>query len=171
MDYDSQDRLPFIGRASPGHERLWVATGFCSWGITGGTVAGMVLADALSGRSNPWAELFDATREPGEAANRGQPRRRTDAMPEPREGSFEQLGNGEAAVFQNGENDEPVAAYRDEEGALHLVSATCTHLGCQVRWNTGNRTWDCQCHGSTFEPDGAVIHAPALHDLGKIAAG
>ena len=170
MDYDSQDRVPFIGRASSAHDHLWVATGFCSWGITGGTVAGMVLADALTGRDNPWAGLFDATRDPGEAENRGQPRMRKEAMPEPRRGSFEQLGKGEAAVFQNGEEEEPVAAYRDDKGTLHLVAATCTHLGCQVQWNNGDRTWDCHCHGSTFEPDGTVIHGPAIQELQKVAA-
>lgn len=167
MDYDSQDRLPFIGRASPDHEHLWVATGFCSWGITGGTVAGMVLADAFTGRENPWAGLFDATRAPGEAQNRGQPRMREDEMPEPRQGSSDQLRNGEAAVFHNGE--EPVAAYRDDGGELHLASATCTHLGCQVQWNNGNRTWDCHCHGSTYEPDGTVIHGPAVRNLAPIS--
>jgi glycine/D-amino acid oxidase-like deaminating enzyme/nitrite reductase/ring-hydroxylating ferredoxin subunit len=170
MDYDSQDRLPFIGRAAPEHERLWVATGFCSWGITGGTVAGMVLADALTGRDNPWAELFAATRQPGEAENRGQPPMRADEMPEPRTGSFEQLGNGEAAVFQDGEDEGPVAAWRDDQGELHLVAATCTHLGCQVQWNNGNGTWDCPCHGSTFEPDGTVIHGPATQSLKRVPA-
>lgn len=169
MDYDSQDRLPFIGRASSDHEHLWVATGFCSWGITGGTVAGMVLADALSGRDNPWAALFDAARAPGEAPNRGQPRMREEEMPAPRQGSFDQLQNGEAAVFQNGD-EEPVAAYRDDRGELHLVSAKCTHLGCQVQWNNGDRTWDCHCHGSTFEPDGSVIHGPAVRHLGPVSA-
>src|SRR5690606_30357409 len=170
MDYDSQDRLPFIGRASPAREHLWVATGFCSWGITGGTVAGMVLADALTGRDNPWAELFDATRQPGKAENRGQPPLRKEDMPEPRQGPVEQLRIGEAAIFQDGEGEERVAAYRDDEGELHLVSAICTHLGCQVEWNNGNRTWDCPCHGSTFEPDGTVVHGRAGRERARVAA-
>jgi glycine/D-amino acid oxidase-like deaminating enzyme/nitrite reductase/ring-hydroxylating ferredoxin subunit len=170
MDYDSQDRLPFIGRASPAHDHLWVATGFCSWGITGGTVAGMVLADALAGRDNPWAGLFDARREPGEAENRGQPPMRAEETPQPRQGSVDQLGKGEAAIFQNGEDEEPVAAYRDDRGELHVVAGTCTHLGCQVQWNNGDRTWDCHCHGSTFEPDGAVIHGPAIRNLARVDA-
>src|SRR5690606_40841419 len=96
------------------------------WGITGGTVAGMVLADALTGRDNPWAELFDATRQPGAAENRGQPPLRKEDMPEPRQGPLEQLRNGEAAIFQDGESEERVAAYRDDAGELHLVRASCT---------------------------------------------
>jgi glycine/D-amino acid oxidase-like deaminating enzyme/nitrite reductase/ring-hydroxylating ferredoxin subunit len=164
MDFDSQDRLPFVGRASKDSAYLWVATGFCSWGITGGTAAGMVLADAIVGRANPWAELFDATRAPGEAENRGQPPLRRGEPPAPREGSWDELRPGEAAVFEHGDHD-PVAAHCDAEGKLHLVSAHCTHLGCHVHWNNAERTWDCECHGSTFEPDGSVIHGPAVAPL------
>jgi Rieske Fe-S protein len=130
----------------------------------------MVLADALAGRPNAWAAPFDATRAPGEAENRGHPPMREEEMPEPRRGSFEQLGNGEGAVFQEGEDGEPVAAHRDQWGQLHLVSATCTHLGCQVQWNNGSGTWDCPCHGSTFEPGGTVIHGPAIQNLQRVPA-
>jgi glycine/D-amino acid oxidase-like deaminating enzyme/nitrite reductase/ring-hydroxylating ferredoxin subunit len=166
MDYDSQDRVPFVGRASTDNEHLWVATGFGSWGISGGTAAGMMLADAIMGRDNRWAGLFDATRMPGEAENRGQPAMRQGEPADPRPGSWDELGPGEGAVFQHGE-DNPVAAYRDEAGSLHMLSAHCTHLGCHVHWNNANRTWDCECHGSTFEPEGTVIHGPAVQPLGQ----
>jgi hypothetical protein len=54
-----------------------------------------------------------------------------------------------------------VAAYRDANGAMHRVSATCTHLGCVVHWNSLERCWDCPCHGSQFGVDGEVLNAPA----------
>jgi Rieske Fe-S protein len=58
-----------------------------------------------------------------------------------------------------------VAAYREEDGTLHTVSAVCTHLGCQVKWNEAERSWDCPCHGSRFDPTGRVIQGPAVKDL------
>jgi Rieske Fe-S protein len=58
-----------------------------------------------------------------------------------------------------------VAAYRDDAGAVHAVSAVCTHMGCVVDWNAGERTWDCPCHGSRFDCDGHVIHGPAQRNL------
>jgi Rieske Fe-S protein len=62
-------------------------------------------------------------------------------------------------------NGERVGAFRTEDGFVHLVSAACSHLGCQLSLNTAERTWDCPCHGSRFDIDGAVIHGPAVEDL------
>jgi Rieske Fe-S protein len=78
---------------------------------------------------------------------------------------MEQLQPGEAGVFLRKEGR--TAAYRDVAGELHVVSARCTHLGCTVRWNDAERSWDCPCHGSRFTPDGAVLHGPAVHPLEK----
>lgn len=61
-----------------------------------------------------------------------------------------------------------VACSRDAKGKVRLVSAVCTHLGCLVRWNGTERTWDCPCHGSRFHPDGAVLAGPAEAPLEKV---
>ena len=58
-----------------------------------------------------------------------------------------------------------VAAYRDSEGTTSLRSAVCTHMGCEVQWNTAERTWDCPCHGSRFKPTGEVLAGPAESPL------
>jgi Rieske Fe-S protein len=80
-----------------------------------------------------------------------------------------ELGLGEAAV---GEMDgDMVACFRDEHGAMHAVSAVCTHLRCIVEWNGAERSWDCPCHGSRFDVDGAVLHAPATEPLRPFLGG
>ncbi|MEA2448899.1 MAG: hypothetical protein QOG63_831, partial [Thermoleophilaceae bacterium] len=56
------DSLPYIGRMLPFQRGIWVATGFLKWGLTNGTAAGLILADLIAGRDNPWASVFDATR-------------------------------------------------------------------------------------------------------------
>ncbi len=58
-----------------------------------------------------------------------------------------------------------LAIYKNEHGELQAVSAVCTHLGCIVDFNNTERTWDCACHGSRFQTDGAVIQGPATRPL------
>jgi len=57
--------------------------------------------------------------------------------------------------------DHKVAVYRGDDGKLTTLSATCTHLGCTVRWNPAEGSWDCPCHGSRFAPTGEVVNGPA----------
>ena len=64
----------------------------------------------------------------------------------------------------------PTACSRGEDGTLHRVSAVCTHLGCLVRWNGAEQTWDCPCHGSRFRPTGEVLSGPAETPLEAIDA-
>ena len=43
----------------------------------------------------------------------------------------------------------------------------CPHLGCALKWNKAEHSWDCPCHGSRFEEDGSLIDNPATGDLRK----
>ncbi|MGH2446641.1 MAG: universal stress protein [Candidatus Limnocylindria bacterium] len=77
--------------------------------------------------------------------------------------NIDDLSNGEGAVVRI--DGEEIAAYRDDEGAVHRLSARCAHMGCIVGWNPDDRTWDCPCHGSRYDAVGAVIHGPAKTGL------
>jgi len=72
------------------------------------------------------------------------------------------------AAVGGGGDGKGVAAFRDRDGdgKLHKRSAVCTHMGCIVRFNTLEKTWDCPCHGSRFSTDGEPINAPAIKPLG-----
>lgn len=171
QDYMPVDDVPYIGPITSGNERILVATGFKKWGMTTGTVAGLMLTDRIMGRESPWTDVFDSTRtdirrsakqfllENANVAKRmiGD-RLRTIKVPE-----VADLVPGEGGIVEA--DGDKVAAYRDESGALHAVSPVCTHLGCQVTWNTGERSWDCPCHGSRFGIDGQVIQGPAVTEL------
>ncbi len=74
-----------------------------------------------------------------------------------------QLEPGEGGIIER--HGESLAAYRDEAGELHTMSARCTHLGCIVEWSATDKTFDCPCHGSRFAPDGAVVAGPATRPL------
>ena len=65
--------------------------------------------------------------------------------------------------------DERLFVFRDGK-TFHAISAVCTHLGCIVRWNDTEKTWDCPCHGSRFDRFGHVMNGPANRDLPAISA-
>lgn len=171
QDYMPVDDVPYIGSITSDNEKILVATGFKKWGMTNGTVAGMILTDTIMGIESPWKDVFNSTRteirrsakqfvlENANVAKRliGD-RLRTLKVP-----AAEDLKPGEGGVVDA--DGEKVAAYRSESGMLYMVSATCTHLGCQVTWNTGEKSWDCPCHGSRFSYDGEVIQGPATKNL------
>ena len=169
-DYSSIDSMPFIGWSNASSDRYLVATGFGAWGISNGTAAGMILADLAAGKDNRWLRAFDATRVKPIAGgakfvseNVGIAAHLAGGYISRKPRSFDALARGEAAIFKiDGEN---VAAFRDERGRLHAVSAKCSHMGCLVGWNENDRTWDCACHGSRFELDGQVLHGPATQPL------
>lgn len=171
QDYVSSDRVPFIGELAPQTDNLYVATGFGGWGMTGGTVAGLVLRDLILDRDNEWAEVFSPSRvKPVASAgeflshNMDTAQRFTKSFLS-RTSSFDgsRLAPGEGDVFNIDGNK--LAIYRDDEGELHAVSAVCTHMGCEVSWNSAERSWDCGCHGSRFDVDGSVLNTPAVDDL------
>jgi Rieske Fe-S protein len=175
QDYKTADGIPYIGRLTPTSERTFVATGYGKWGMTNGTVAAMILADLVQGRENPWAATFDSTRialrqsvkqlisENADVVKRFV----GDRLSSLRSGDADGLGPGAGGIVDL--NGEHVAAFRDDSGILHAVSATCTHLGCQVQFNTAERTWDCPCHGSRFDIEGRVLQGPAVDDLASKA--
>jgi glycine/D-amino acid oxidase-like deaminating enzyme/nitrite reductase/ring-hydroxylating ferredoxin subunit len=177
QDYTSTDRVPFVGRFHPGSRRLWVATAFGAWGMTNGTMSGTLLADLITGEPNPLTDLYDPGRV-GPVAQKAKSFVKENAavakelvtgyLSPGDVASVDDLGPGEAAVVRTGLSK--TAAYRDDDGVLHAVSARCTHLGCIVGWNAAERSWDCPCHGSRFGVDGDVLQGPAVEPLGRKAS-
>lgn len=128
QDCMTLDGVPYIGPYSGRTRGLYVATGFNKWGMTSAMSAAMILADLVTGRDNPYAEVFSPSRtmlRPQLAVNAG-------------------------------------------TAALHLLTPTarrCPHMGCALKWNPRERTWDCPCHGSRFTETGKLIDNPATGGL------
>ena len=171
QDYYSLDKVPFIGRMTPGEGHLYTATGFSAWGMTNGVVAGRLLTDLITGVANPWAELYDPNRinlkslpsfvkKGGHDAKRLLGDRLKSGLDADQTSA---LAPGTGAIFDV--EGEKVAVHRDDDGRLHVRSAACTHLGCIVAWNDAERSWDCPCHGSRFDVDGEVLQGPATSPL------
>jgi glycine/D-amino acid oxidase-like deaminating enzyme/nitrite reductase/ring-hydroxylating ferredoxin subunit len=171
QDYMAHDSVPYVGRLRRRSKHLYVATGYSKWGMTNGTVAAMILSEAILGRANPWADLYDSKR----------------LLPRSSLGSFlrsnastglhfvggylsrgdrarvDELGPGEGALVRV--RGRKTAVYRDDERQLHGLSPVCRHLYCVVDWNPAERSWDCPCHGSRYAGDGTAIQGPTTEDL------
>ncbi|MFH8655407.1 FAD-dependent oxidoreductase [Streptomyces afghaniensis] len=171
QDNSPTDTVPMVGPLHPGARHAYVATGFGGWGMTGGIMAGSLLAAQITGEQREWSGLYDPRRV--KPAVREAPSfLKTQAKvaghfvgdrlrPSP---PVESLPPGEGAVVR-ADGHHRLAVYRDDDGNLHGVSARCTHLGCLVAFNSAERAWECPCHGSRFDIDGKVIQGPATKPL------
>jgi glycine/D-amino acid oxidase-like deaminating enzyme/nitrite reductase/ring-hydroxylating ferredoxin subunit len=164
------DGLAFIGRdPAHAHRNVYVATGDSGMGMTHGTIAGILITDLIHGADVPWAQLYDPSRLPLKAVrayareNANVAWQYTDWVKPGDVDSEAQILEGSGAVLRRGAHK--VAVYRDPSGGLHEFSAACTHLGCPVKWNHADHTWDCKCHGSRFDALGHVLNGPAVKDL------
>jgi glycine/D-amino acid oxidase-like deaminating enzyme/nitrite reductase/ring-hydroxylating ferredoxin subunit len=163
------DGLAFIGRNPSDDDNVFVATGDCGVGMTHSTIAGLLLTDLILGRNNPWTTLYDPARKPLSGAwtfakeNLNVALQYFDWLSAGDVETTADIRPGEGAVMRRGLSK--VAAFRDANGLLHEMSATCPHLGCVVAWNSAEKSWDCPCHGSRFDCQGKLLHGPAITDL------
>ena len=166
------DGLPFVGRLWPFSDRLLTATGLRKWGLAMGTSAARIMVDAVQGTEHRWSPIFSPSRVHPRAGAASFVKENANvgfhfvADRITRRGSDSDLSPGEGAVVGSGAGQR--AVYRDETGELHSLSARCTHLGCIVRFNSAERTWDCPCHGSRFDCLGRVVNGPASSDLPRM---
>jgi glycine/D-amino acid oxidase-like deaminating enzyme/nitrite reductase/ring-hydroxylating ferredoxin subunit len=164
------DGLPFIGRLWPFSDRVLFATGFRKWGLAMGTSAAEALAGIASGgASEDWRAFAPERLNPVASAREFISHNSVSAADfvldraRPHTGDLELAPDG-GRIVRSGLG--LAAVYRDADGGLHAHSARCTHLGCIVRWNSAERSWDCPCHGSRFNAtSGEVIQGPAVRPL------
>ena len=140
--------------------------------MTHGTIAGILLTDLIYGRKNPWESIYDPSRITLKALpefakeNINVAVQYADLVVAGDVDSADEIKPGCGAIMSRGLSK--VAVYRDPDGATHEFSAVCRHLGCIVKWNTSENTWDCPCHGSRYDAMGRVFQGPANSDLERV---
>lgn len=171
--YRPADFLPYIGKEKK-HSNVYIATGFSTDGLVYGTLSAKVIKDVLRNKETPITKMFKPSRNDYLKAMPNFIKENVNvALQYLRDfpilkGSllFNDIENGSGAVVEH--KGHKLAAYRDEAGSLSVCSAVCTHMKCIVNWNSAEKSWDCPCHGSRFDPKGLLLEGPALHDLHKI---
>lgn len=169
QDYTTIDKVPYAGMLTSKTPNIFVATGFRKWGMTNSTASAMIIRDLITKVKNPWTDVYSPSRftphpsiaslisiNAGVAANYAAGK----LKPAPKDVDIEK---GEAKNIEMAEGK--MGIYRDDMEVLHTVDTTCTHLGCELKWNDAEKSWDCPCHGSRFGYDGAIIEGPAVYEL------
>jgi len=165
---DPVDYTAFIGR-SPGKKNIYVATGDSGQGLTHGTVAGILISDLIVKKRSRWEEVHDPSRKTLNALGQFIEENVTavknimEYLTPGEIKSTRSCKRGQGGILRHGL--EKLAVSRGSNGKLHTLSASCTHVGCIVHWNSFEQCWDCPCHGSHFAPDGSVLNAPAIMPL------
>jgi glycine/D-amino acid oxidase-like deaminating enzyme/nitrite reductase/ring-hydroxylating ferredoxin subunit len=167
------DHLAFLGR-NPGDDNVYIITGDSGHGMTHTTIGAMLITDLIAGRPNAWEDLYKPSRISLSTTsakeflkeNLNVAAQYTDLLTAGDVSNREEIPQGSGAIESR--NLKKVAVFRDVQGNFHECSAICTHLGCVVAWNDTEKSWDCPCHGSRFDPFGRVLNGPAVKDLEKL---
>ncbi|GAA4669563.1 FAD-dependent oxidoreductase [Frondihabitans cladoniiphilus] len=171
QDYATPHGVPFVGYMPRGHGRIYIATGYDSWGMTGAVSAARMLVSDVLGDNSSWMKAIHhrATLPAAMAVGLGEnaavawhfARGWTRALTNPLvEGETPPEGRGRVGR----EGFRPVAR-STVAGETCALSAVCPHLGGIVAWNDQELSWDCPLHGSRFDATGRVIEGPAKRGM------
>jgi len=163
IDIITNDYLPLIGKID---DNLLIGTGYNTWGMTNGSIAGKVLSDIILKKSNKYIDLFNPKRGINSSNIINFPVTLFSNMKSfvgskiNRNKSW--YSNNVRFDTMNGKN---VGIYVDDNNIKHIVYNKCPHLGCSLEFNEVEKTWDCPCHGSRFDLDGKCINGPSNYDI------
>lgn len=172
QQYKSSDMIPYIGKSS-GDSKTFIATGFAADGLTYGTLAAMIISDAILGKDNQWSKTYDASRLTPIASAPEFIKENLNVAYElvkdwlsSDDEKISEVRTYEGKILEL--DGKKYAVHRDGAGMLHILSPVCPHMGCIVHWNTAEQSWDCPCHGSRFSIQGELLEGPAIHGLKKV---
>ena len=165
QDCITLDNIPYIGKFDKNSENIYVATGFNKWGMTSSMVSANIITEMICGIKNPNNEVFSPQRFNLKASikniseNIGETVKGFSSHLLPTCSSADEIKKGEAREIVY--NSKEAGAYRDNDGKLYIVSLTCPHLKCKLKWNPTQKSWDCPCHGSRYDYKGNLLDNPA----------
>lgn len=164
-DIITNDLLPFIG-AIDKSKTLLIGTGYNTWGMTNGSLAGKILADNILHKKNIYSELFNPLRKINIGKIINTPIILVSSLYSFTKSKIKKTKpwypQNVKFAKKSGKN---VAIYTDENNQEHIVYNLCPHLKCSLLFNEIEKTWDCPCHGSRFDIDGNCLEGPSNYSI------
>ncbi len=172
QDCMTYDKLPYIGTIDKKHEDIYVSTGYNKWGMTTSAAAANIISNSILHKSVSYNNIFSPNRhismnlnsvkEFGESGGNiliGFVKRFLIYSKE----ELSALENCSGIIINH--KLAKLGVYLDDNETFHCIKPICTHLGCEVKFNNAEKTWDCRCHGSRFDIYGNIIQGPATIPL------
>lgn len=169
QDCMTLDGLPYVGHFTSNTPNMHIATGYGKWGMTNSIASAMILRDLIIEGKSPWQDVYNPSRKTVLASAKNFIVENLNVAEKLIEGKILPMADntdikaGEGKIINV--NGQRLGAYRDQQGTLHVVDTTCTHMGCELYWNSAEKSWDCPCHGSRFTYEGDIIEGPAVTPL------
>lgn len=148
IDIITNDNLPYIGEIK---ENLYIGTGYNTWGMTNGILAGRIISDLIKGQKPEYWDLFDPNRKK---------LLKTIKVFSNIKDSMIGYVNGFTAKSNFLKYEGSAVEYNGKK-----VYKKCPHMGCNLVFNEVEKTYDCPCHGSRFDEKGKCISGPANEDI------
>ena len=157
----TSDYMPLIGKIDT---NLFLATGYNTWGMTNGILAGKIISDIILRRKNNYIALFN-------------PLRKIENIPQIINYNFKNgiaflstKLNKNKSFYQDNvkiikEDGIWYGIYTDNNNIEHKVLNKCPHMKCNLYFNYQTKSWDCPCHGSSFNIDGNIIYGPSTYNI------
>lgn len=140
IDIMTNDGLPFIGKIK---ENLFIGTGYNTWGLSNGFLAGNILADLILNKQSEYSSIFN-------------PNRFNFSLFIGMFNSSLKSLKGYINGYLNGISSDKTFTYSNKK-----YYSNCPHLGCKLIFNNISQTFDCPCHGSRFDKNGDCMTSPA----------
>lgn len=167
MDVMTNDSLPLIGRVSTDDKNVFIATGYNTWGMTNGTIAGKILSDLIRTNKSKYINVFNPSRNM--TLTKFKNFIGNTVVSNIKAYSFNLIKKNPSwykdKALVTKINGHRVGIYFDKEGNKYIVSNICPHLKCFLTFNEVDKTWDCPCHGSRFDIYGNVVKGPSCYNI------
>ena len=172
--FEPVDGLAYIGHLPGADKNIFVATGFGGNGMTYSHIAANYFKSLLIQNTVMYNDLFSPARVKPVAGFSSFVKENADVTASlitdlftfhPKEAPAN-LSNNSAGIIKF--EHHTVALYKNEQGEVEAVNPVCPHLGCSVKWNQTEKSWDCPCHGARYATTGELLTGPSTKALKRI---
>lgn len=169
QDYQTPDQVSYIGQIAEG-SNMYIATGYGKWGISNGTLAGILLSELLTEGKCKYEDIYSKGRADFTSSIGKTITEVFTPVGELIKSKFEKTNDsddikqGEGRVIEY--KGQKAGIYRDYNDKVTILDVSCQHMSTELNFNPAEKTWDCPAHGGRYSAeDGNLLEGPPKDPL------